>query len=95
MLPTRSEQLESCGEGYITELSQHYSVDACTALQEWASLRLITQEQYSGEDTTAVLRVLAMNDTFQTLCPLLSKFAQIALALPVSNTQTQKGGLAA
>ena len=66
----------------IEELSQHYCVDTCTALQEWASLWLIMQEQYStGKDTTDVLRLLAVNDTFQTLYPRLSKFAQIALTL--------------
>ena len=93
MLPTESDHLEGYGEDYITELSHHYHVDTCTALQEWASLRLIMQQEHyrTDKDTTDVLRVLAMDDTFKTLYPLLSKFAQIALALPVSNADSERG----
>lgn len=93
MLPTEGNPLEGYGEDYITELSHHYNVDTCTALQEWTSLRLIMQQEHysTDKDTTDVMKVLAMNDTFKTLYPLLSHFAQIALALPVSNIDSERG----
>ena len=63
---------------------------ACAVLQEWASLWLVMHQEYYGtigvsdKDTTDVLQVLS--DSFSTLYPLLSKFAQITLVLPVSST---------
>ena len=94
-LPSERDRLDDYGEDSIKELSQHYCVDTCAVLQEWASLRLVMhQERYStngvsDKDTTDVLQVLS--DSFSTLYPLLSKFAQIALALPVSNADSERG----
>ena len=49
----------------------------------------------SGSDhsmeATDVMRMLALSKTYQTLYPILSKFAQIALALPVSKADSERG----
>ena len=52
------------------------------------------QERYitngvSDKDTTDVLQVLS--DSFSALYLLLTKFVQIALALPVSNADSERG----
>ena len=43
----------------------------------------------SDKDTTDILQVFS--DSFSSLYSLLSKFAQIALALPVSNADSERG----
>lgn len=70
-------------EGYITELSQHYCVDTCTALQEWQVCT--SKQQYTDTDVLATNDTLILSELY-----LLSKFAQIALTLPVSNADSER-----
>ena len=42
-------------------------------------------------DATDVLRILALNKTYRTLYPVLCKFVQIAITLPVSNADSERG----
>ena len=93
LLPTSNDDMQKYGENYITELSRHYGIDECSAQQVWANFRLVMKN--SGSDgsmeATDVMRMLALSETYQTLYPILSKFAQIALALPVSNADSKRG----
>ena len=85
--------MQKCGECYITELSPHYGMDDCSAQQEWANFRLVMKNSGSDRsmEATDVMRMLAQSETYQTLHPILSKFAQIAPALPVSNADAERG----
>ena len=85
--------MQKYGECYISELSHHYGIDDCSAQQEWANFRLVMKNSGSDHsmEATDVMRMLALSKTYQTLYPLLSKFAQIALALPVSNADSERG----
>ena len=93
LLPTSTDDMQKFGESYISELSHHYGIDDCSAQQEWVNFHLVMKNTCSSHnmDATDVLRMLALNETYQTLYPILSKFAQIALALPVSNADSERG----
>ena len=93
LLPKSTDETQKYGESYISELSHHYGIDDCTAQQEWVNFRLVMKNTCScrNMEATDVLRMLALNETYQTLYPILSKFAQIALALPVSNADSERG----
>ena len=89
LLPISTDDMQKYGESYINELSHHYGIDDCSAEQEWVNFRLVMNNTCSSHnmDATDVLRMLALNETYQ----ILSKFAQIALALPVSNADSERG----
>ena len=87
--PRVNDDMQKYGECYISELSHHF----CSAQQEWANFRLVMKNSGSDHsmEATDIMRMLALSKTYQTLYPILSKFAQIALALPVSNADSERG----
>ena len=36
-----TDDMQKCGESYISELGHHYGIDDCTAQQEWVNFRLV------------------------------------------------------
>ena len=91
ILPSDRESLHEYGVDYVSELSKHFQLETCTVQQEWASLLLVMQKNFQGKETSEVLKMLATNSTYQTLYPLFSKFASIALTLPVTNADSERG----
>ena len=60
------------------------------AQQEWESVRLLLQTQeFKDKSATHVLTTLSSNETLLALYPILSRFAQVALTLPVSNADVE------
>ena len=91
LLPS-SEEVETYGNDFISELSHHYHIDTCTIQQEWESLRSLMQTQeFKDKNAKYILTSLSSSDTLIALYPILSKLAQIALTLPVSNADTERG----
>ena len=93
LLPMSTDDMQKYGESYISELSHHYGIDDCNAQQEWVNFRLVMKNTCSSRNTEAtdVLRMLGLIETYQTLIPILSTFSQIALAITVSNADSERG----
>ena len=93
LLPVSNDDMQKYGENHISELSYHYDIDDCNAQQEWTNFRLVMKNTCSDHnmEATDVLRMLALSETYRTLYPILSKLAQIALTLPVSNADSECG----
>ena len=80
------------GNDFISQLCNHYGIDECTAQQEWESLRILLQEQeFKDKSATQVMKSLSSNQTLVALYPTISRFAQIALTLPISNADVERG----
>ena len=76
----------------IGELCDHYPrIDRFAALQELASFRSILHTQeYKDNNSNYLLKQLSSNETLSAIYPVLSKFAQTALTLPVSNADAEE-----
>ena len=87
-----TEAVELYGNDFVTELSQYYHVDTCMAQQEWESVCLLLQTQeFKDKSATHILTTLSSNETLLALYPILSRFAQVALTLSVSNADVERG----
>ena len=91
-IPSSLEEIETCGDNFISELCDHYNIDNCTGKQEWQSLRsLMRDKEFKDKTPTQILKSLSSNDSLRTIYPVLSRFSQIALTLPVSNADAERG----
>ena len=76
----------------ISSLSYCDTIDSCMAQQEWESLRSLLQTQeFKNKHSKDILDLLSTNETLIVLYPILYKFSQIALTLPVSNADAERG----
>lgn len=92
LVPSSSEEASTYGNRFITDLAAHYHVDTCTALQEWESLRSLMQtSEFKDKQAKHILKSLSSSDSLSALYPILSQFAQVALTLPVSNADPERG----
>ena len=90
--PQKNSSEDACGCDFITQLCDHYGVDDCTTQQEWDSLRnLLQKPDFKEKSATQVMKSLSSNETLIVSYPIMSKFAQIALTLPVSNADVERG----
>ena len=87
-----SEEVTTYGNGFVSELCHHYHIDTCAAQQEWESFRSLMQTQeFKNKNGSHVLESLSSSDTLIALYPILSRFALVALTLPVSNADAERG----
>ena len=91
LLPSNEESLRDYGADYVSELAKHFQLDTCTPEQEWASLLIVLQKNFQNKDTSHMLKVLATNTSYQSVYHLFSKIASIALTLPVTNADSERG----
>ncbi len=92
LIPSSEEEVETYGNDLISDLADHYHVDTCTAQQEWESLRsLMETQEFKDKQAKHILKSLSSTDTLIALYPILSRFAQVALTLPVSNADAERG----
>ena len=76
----------------ISSLSYRDTIDSCMAQQEWESLRSLLQTQeFKNKHSKDILDLLSTNETLIVLYPILYNFSQIALTLPVSNADAERG----
>ena len=91
LIPAEKESVHNYGTGFVSELAQHFELDTCSLQQEWASLVLVMDNNFKQKETSDVLNILATNSSYQNLYPLFSKIASIALTLPVTNADSERG----
>ena len=84
--------LRSMEMTFASELCDHYHIDKCCGQQEWESLRSLMQNlKFKDKDARHILRMLSSSKTLCAVYPVLYKFAQIALTVPVSNADNERG----
>lgn len=87
LLPTSTDDIQKYRESYISQLSHHYGINDCTAQQECMGELSFSNEEYllwHGHNW-------CFKNATSTKWTILCKFAQIAITLPVSNADSERG----
>lgn len=88
-----SDQFSSYGEREIATISAHFTTTVANEilLQEWSCFKHLLIAEFKEVSTRDVMSTLSANTTFSSLYPTLSKLASIALVVPVSTADCERG----
>lgn len=83
------------GNQQIEELTEHYSdvVDQQATLQEWGCFVNVVQnsDNLKGKDSHEMLKAIVQQQSLHDIFPNLYKLAAIALVIPVSSADCERG----
>ena len=84
-------EFNNYGANDIDANSEHFSVSAKpdTLKREWMTLKHILVQDFSS--TVEVMQTLALDETVSSLYPSFSKLSAMALVLPVSTADCERG----
>ena len=84
-------EFNNYGANDIDAISEHFSVSAKpdTLKREWMTLKHILVQDFSS--TVEVMQTLASDETLSSLYPSFSKLSAVALVLPVSTADCERG----
>ena len=74
-------------------LSVDWTVVKDILLQEWALFKHLLVSEFKEVSTRDIMSTMSANTTFSSLYPTLSKLASIALIVPVSTADCERGFL--
>ena len=85
--------LEEYGNSALRVIAAHFSttVDSERLQLEWMRFKHILLNQFSETQAHNVMEVISSDSSFSSLYPYLSKIASIALTLPVSTADCERG----
>ena len=85
--------LEEYGNSSLRVIAAHFSttVDSERLQLEWMRFKHILLNQFSETQAHNVMEVISSDSSFSSLYPYLSKIASIALTLPVSTADCERG----
>lgn len=88
-----SDQFSSYGDGEIATIVAHFTTTVVkdTLLQEWACFKHLLVAEFKEMSIRDIMSTLSANATISSLYPTLSKLASIALIVPVSTADCERG----
>ena len=84
---------EEYGDGAVNVVAAHFltTVDKMRLQLEWMAFKHILVSQFSEVPANEVMGAVSGDSSFSSLYPCLSKLAGIALTLPVSTADCERG----
>ena len=81
------------GDEEIATISVHFTTTVVKdiLLQEWALFKHLLVSEFKEVSTRDIMSTMSANTTFSSLYPTLSKLASIALIVPVSTADCERG----
>ena len=81
------------GDEEIATISVHFTTTVLKdiLLQEWALFKHLLVSEFKEVSTRDIMSTMSANTTFSSLYPTLSKLASIALIVPVSTADCERG----
>ena len=88
-----SDQFNNYGNGEVATISAHFTTTVANdiLLQEWSCFKHLLIAEFKEVSTRDIMSTLSANTTFSSLYPTLSKLASIALIVPVSTADCERG----
>ena len=88
-----SDHFSAFGDEEIATISVHFTTTVVKdiLLQEWALFKHLLISEFKEVSTRDIMSTMSANTTFSSLYPTLSKLASIALIVPVSTADCERG----
>ena len=88
-----SEQFSMYGDDEIATVSAHFTVTVVneTLFQEWSCFKHLLLAEFKEMSIEETMSTLSAHSSFSSLYPTLSKLASIALIIPVSTADCERG----